>query len=260
LSVFGAYSHYYDLLYEEKNYAKEVEFVSAIIRRHAPDAKTMLDLGCGTGRHAWGFTQKGYRVTGLDRSAEMLAKAREREERGKITSSEAIEFQQGDIRDFELSRRFDAVVALFHVIGYLPANQELDAAFTRIRRHLNGGGLLVFDHWYGPAVLTERPTPRIKTFENDELKIIRIATPTLLMNDNLVDVRYDLVVIDKISRLCREIVETHRVRYFFWPEIESLLARNGLERVEFGEWLSGRVPDHSSWNTYVAATGRAQIA
>jgi hypothetical protein len=215
LSVFGAYSHYYDLLYEEKNYAKEVEFVSAIIRRHAPDAKTMLDLGCGTGRHAWGFTQKGYKVTGLDRSAEMLAKA---------------------------------------------ANQELDGAFMRIRRHLNNGGLVVFDHWYGPAVLTERPAPRIKTFENDEFKITRIATPTLLVNDNLVDVRYDLVVIDKISRRCREIAETHRVRYFFWPEIESLLARHGLERVEFGEWLSGRVPDHSSWNTYVAATGRSQVA
>ncbi len=257
MRVFGAYSQYYDLLYEEKNYAKEVEFVSSIIRRHAPGAKTMLDLGCGTGRHDWGFARIGYKVTGLDQSAEMLAKARER---GNGTNSDTIAFQEGDIRGFNLSRHFDVVVALFHVIGYLPSNDELDAAFTGIRNHLKTGGLFVFDHWYGPAVLTDRPAPRIKTFENGEFKIIRIATPTLLVNDNLVDVRYDLVIIEKVSGRCREIKETHRVRYFFWPEIEALLARHGLERVEFGEWLSGRVPDQSSWNTFVAATARTKAA
>jgi len=260
LSVFGAYSHYYDLLYEDKNYAKEIEFVSSIIRRHAPGAKTILDLGCGTGIHVCGFAQEGYQVTGLDLSADMLAKAHERRENAKADRCGSIEFQQGDIRDLRLSQRFDVVVALFHVVGYLPANHELDAAFMRIREHLKTGGLFVFDHWYGPAVLTDRPAPRIKIFENDDIKIVRIATPTLLVNENVVDVRYDLLIIEKFSGRCREIVENHRVRYFFGPEIESLLARHGLERVEFGEWLSNRVPDQSSWNTFVAAAARTQAA
>lgn len=256
MSVFGAYSRYYDFLYQDKNYSKEVEFVSSIVRHHAPDAKTILDLGCGTGIHAWGFAQKGYLVTGVDRSADMLAKACEKEGIGPVT----IEFQQGDIRDLNLSRRFDVIVALFHVVGYLPGNVDLDAAFARIRQHLEPEGLLIFDHWYGPAVLTERPTPRVKTFENDEVKIIRVATPTLLVNDNLVDVRYDLTIVEKDSGRCREIAENHRVRYFFWPEIEFLLARHGFERVEFGEWLSNREPDQSSWNTFVAAMARPKAA
>jgi hypothetical protein len=80
------------------------------------------------------------------------------------------------------------------------------------------------------------------------------------VNDNLVDVRYDLTIVEKDSGRCREIVENHRVRYFFWPEIEFLLARHGLERVEFGEWLSNREPDQSSWNTFVAAIARPKAA
>jgi predicted TPR repeat methyltransferase len=81
LSVFGAYSNYYDLLYEDKNYSKEVEFVSSVIRRHAPGAATVLDLGCGTGIHACAFAREGYQVTGLDRSADMLAAVLQPQER-----------------------------------------------------------------------------------------------------------------------------------------------------------------------------------
>jgi SAM-dependent methyltransferase len=254
LSVFGAYSHYYDLLYEDKNYSKEVEFVSSIVRRHAPDAKTILDLGCGTGIHACAFTREGYQVIGLDRSSEMLVKARERHETAGADISGSVNFRQGDIRDFKLDRHFDVVVALFHVISYLPGNSDLEAAFAGIREHLKPGGLLIFDHWYGPAVLTDRPVPRIKTLENNEVKIRRIATPTLLVNDNLVDVRYDLTIVEKSSGRCEQLMETHRMRYFFWPEIETLLSRHGLRPLEFRQWLSDRAPDQSSWNTFVAAS------
>jgi hypothetical protein len=48
------------------------------------------------------------------------------------------------------------------------------------------------------------------------------------------------------------------MRYLFWPEIESLLSRHGLDQVEFREWLSDRAPDQSSWNTFVAATAQPE--
>jgi SAM-dependent methyltransferase len=241
------------MLYLDKEYSKEVEFVSSIIQRHAPGARTVLDLGCGTGIHACALAQKGYRVTGLDRSVEMLAIAHKRGAKTELSGSGAVEFQQSDIRDFKLPNRFDVVVALFDVISYLTTNPDQHAAFARIQEHLSPGGLLIFDHWYGPAVLTDRPTPRTKTFEDDEVKIHRFATPTLSVNDNVVNVRYDLVVVDKLLGRCREIVEIHRMRYLFWPEIVSLLLRHGLKPLEFCEWLSGREPDQSTWNTFVAA-------
>ena len=119
-------------LYEDQLHQR-VEFVSSIIRRHAPGARTVLDLGCGTGIHACAFARERYEVIGLYRSPDMLAKARERQKQAGSNGYGSIDFLQGDIRDFKLTHRFDVVVVLFHVISYLSANCDLEAAFARIR-------------------------------------------------------------------------------------------------------------------------------
>jgi SAM-dependent methyltransferase len=255
MSTFGSYSRYYDLLYKSKDYAKEVEYVSRIVDRYASDARRLLDLGCGTGIHACAFAKAGYRVTAIDRSAEMLEQARERAKRELDSGAPgSIEFVRDDIRNFGLSGLFDVVVALFHVISYLPRNDDLEATFARIREHLDPKGIVVFDHWYGPAVLTQRPTQRVKVFEDKETKIVRIATPTLHVNDNLVDVDYDLLVIEKASGHCQQLAEKHRMRYLFWPELELLLSRHQLKPIAFTQWLSDEVPNEKSWNAVVTAT------
>jgi SAM-dependent methyltransferase len=255
LSVFGIYSRYYDLLYADKDYAREVDFVCTFIRQHAPEAKLLLELGCGTGIHASLFAERGFRVTGIDLSTEMLAKTRDRN--SSTATNGLVDFQQGDIRDMKLERPFDVVVALFHVISYLPTNFDLDSAFARIREHLKPGGLLLFDHWYGPAVLIDPPVPRTKRFENDDITITRVATPTLFVNDNLVDVRYDVTVIEKSSGRSSEFTESHRMRYFFWPEIESLLSRHCMRPITFRKWLVDEAPDETSWNSLVVAAAAA---
>ena len=71
----GAYSCYYNLLYKDKDYAGEAEYIHRLVNAHHPHAKTLLDLGCGTGKPALLLAQAGYRVTGVDRSEEMLAAA-----------------------------------------------------------------------------------------------------------------------------------------------------------------------------------------
>jgi SAM-dependent methyltransferase len=254
MTVFGAYSRYYDLFYRTKDYAKEVEYVSRIVARHAPEARTLLDVGCGTGIHACAFARAGYRVTALDRSEMMLEQARERAKReiGRDCCG-SVEFVRGDIRDFELSQHFDVVIALFHVISYLPTNEDLHAAFFRIGKHLARKGLLIFDHWYGPAVLSSLPRQRVRSYEDDVLKIFRIATPRLHLNENLVDVEYEFLLIDKVSTHCEQFIETHRMRYLFWPELKAILAQHNFQSIGFTEWLSDDAPSASSWNAVVSA-------
>src|SRR6478609_3000816 len=75
MSVFGAYSQYYDLLYKDKDYLGEASYVRSLIEQHYPGARSVLDLGCGTGRHALLLAESGYSITGVDRSAEMLSAA-----------------------------------------------------------------------------------------------------------------------------------------------------------------------------------------
>ncbi|MEO6914392.1 MAG: class I SAM-dependent methyltransferase, partial [Chitinophagaceae bacterium] len=68
---FQRYSQYYDLLYAEKNYQKEVNYVENHIRQYSPGVSSILELGSGTGNHAKHFAAAGYSVTGIERSREM---------------------------------------------------------------------------------------------------------------------------------------------------------------------------------------------
>lgn len=81
--VFNRYSNYYDTLYEDKNYGAECDFIETIFSKfYLAPVKHILDLGCGTGGHAIPLAQRGYHVTGIDRSEEMLKKAEEKARRG----------------------------------------------------------------------------------------------------------------------------------------------------------------------------------
>jgi SAM-dependent methyltransferase len=246
MTTFGSYARYYDLLYRSKDYDAEAGYVLGLIRRHAPDCRSLLDLGCGTGVHACAFARAGYEVVGIDRSEEMLARARERQARPDCAGP--VQFVESDIRSFSLPRRFDAVVALFHVISYLPADNDLEAAFARVREHLDPGGLFIFDYWYGPAVLKDRPERRVKVLEDDEVKITRIATPTMHPSDHLVDVDYELQATEKATGRGERFAETHRMRYLFQPELELLLGKHRLKPIAFCEWLSDTPPSEASWN------------
>lgn len=73
MGVFKKYAKYYDLFNKDKDYGKEADYVHALIQKYAPDAKAILDLGCGTGQHDFFLAEKGYSVIGVDMSEEMLS-------------------------------------------------------------------------------------------------------------------------------------------------------------------------------------------
>src|SRR5690349_2904728 len=107
-TTFGDYATYYDALYRDKDYAAEAEYVAQSIRRACPAARSILEFGSGTGKHARLLQQRGFEVVGIERSASMAAHA-----------GSAFRCIHGDIRSIRVERRFDAVVSLFHVISYL---------------------------------------------------------------------------------------------------------------------------------------------
>ena len=75
MTVFGAYAQYYDALYHDKNYDAETKYLDALIKKFAPQAHFIFELGCGTGRHALALAHKGYDVHGIDLSEQMLMQA-----------------------------------------------------------------------------------------------------------------------------------------------------------------------------------------
>ena len=241
MNVFGDYSSYYNLLYKNKDYSKEVEYISHLIKKFSPYAKTILDLGCGTGRHDELFAKRGYSVCGIDLSEKML------EEANKLAEKEKLSFVKGDIRNIELNRTFDVVVSLFHVISYQSTNEDLINTFETAHKHLNNGGVFIFDCWYGPAVLSDRPTVRVKRLEEKSIELLRVAEPIIYPNENLVDVNYEIIVKDKHKGSCEVLNETHTMRYLFKPEIEIFMRNAGFSLIRCEEWMSGNEPGFNTW-------------
>ena len=242
MSVFGNYSRYYDLLYRDKDYEGETAYVHSLIQAHRPGAQTLLDLGCGTGRHASLLAERGYDVVGFDRSPAMLAEARARASKGGRT-----EFVEGDLRSVRLDRQFDVVVSLFHVLSYQTTNAELAAACATLRAHLAPGGLFIFDCWYGPAVLNLRPAVRVLRLEDDATAVTRLAEPVLHPNANVVDVNYHVFVKDKQTSEVSELREKHSMRYLFAPEVEFVLAAAGLESRKLTAFMTDGEPGLDTW-------------
>ena len=78
MSVFDAYAEYYDILYRDKDYSAESDYVSYLLKTSCPQARNILELGSGTGLHAIELAQRGYAIHGIDYSESMVALAEER--------------------------------------------------------------------------------------------------------------------------------------------------------------------------------------
>jgi SAM-dependent methyltransferase len=250
VDVFGNYARYYDLLYWDKDYPGEAKFVQNLIQAHAPKAQSILELGCGTGIHASLLAQQGYQVYGVDISHEMLQKASDRLSKLPVEVSSRLNCVHGDIRQLRLNQTFDVILSLFHVISYQTSNDDLMAAFKTVKQHLKPGGIFIFDVWYGPAVLSDRPTVRVKRLEDDAIQVTRIAEPVMYPNTNLVDVNYHVFLKDKSSKAVEELQETHRMRYLFKPEIDQLCHSFQFKEIKFCEWMTESQAGFNTWNVY----------
>lgn len=242
--VFDSYAAYYDLLYEDKDYAREAAYCLALLAEQGVAGGSIFELGCGTGKHAEEFARNGFSVHGVDLSELMVELA---EQRKPADLSERLHFEVGDVRKARLGRQFDAVIALFHVASYQTSNQDLKAMFATAAEHLKPGGVFVFDFWYGPAVLTEQPEARNKRMKNDEIEVLRTAEPVMHPNENVVDVKYTINVTHSDIEKPSVITETHRMRYLFLPELDDMLTSANLQLVKSAKWLTEEMLDLSSW-------------
>lgn len=251
--VFDAYARYYDLLYRDKDYAAEAEYVASHIQKLLPNAKKILELGCGTGAHAEHLARMGYLVHGVDFSEAMLARAEARKAALPPELAARLSFSYGDVRTVRTNQAYDAVVSLFHVMSYQTTNADLEAAFETAAVHLASGGLFVFDFWYGPAVIMQKPEVRIKRLEDDDIKVVRIAEPILHDNDNVVDVNYTVLIEIKSNGKVDQLQETHSMRYLFLPELLKFQSEI-FKECDKKSWMSNKELNMNSWSGFQILT------
>jgi len=121
-----------------------------------PPGASLVDLGCGRGRHTIPLSLKGFRVTGVDLSDVMLNLARERASRERAT----VEWVREDMRTFIRPGAFDACLSLFTSFGYF-CDEENQGVLTNMARSLKESGVFLLDlrnarKGLSAKILTER--------------------------------------------------------------------------------------------------------
>lgn len=249
MSSFADYAQYYDLFYRSKDYFAESAFVLALLRERQPSVARILELGCGTGGHAVHFAESGCSVMGVDLSRRMVDVAQERFLALPANLRNRFCGVQGDASDFSTSEKFDAVVSLFHVASYQTRNEALLGFFRSASSALNPGGLFVFDYWYGPAVLSDRPHARERQETADDgTSVVRKTEPVMHFEENVVDVNYAFNI--RRGGVEHLFHETHRMRYLFVPELRMYGGLAGFILEEAATWMDRKPLTDASWYGY----------
>lgn len=237
---FNTYNYYYDLLYHDKNYQKEAEYITNLIKTLNPLATEIVDLGSGTGNYSKFLCGAGFKVTGIERNEQMAAAA----------NSKAIDGFHSivdDITIFEMPCKFDAAISLFHVIDYLTENEKILSCFEQVFKHLKPQGIFVFDVWYSPAVYLQLPQTRIKRVQDEHADVTRLAQPVMDYEKNIIEVHYEMTIKNKFDGKEKILKEVHRLRHFSTPEIELLAEVSGFKLIRSEEFLTAKVPGADTW-------------
>ncbi len=232
---FNDYSEYYNLLYKDKNYKAEVEYLTKLLENKK---SKVLDLGCGTGIHASLLKKKGYFIEGVEISKKMALQAIKNNVKCTIS----------DISNYKLKNKFDYIISMFHVISYVTDNEKLIKTFKNAYIHLNKGGKFIFDVWYTPAVYSIGAETKIKIMEDSNYKITRISEPLINYKNNTIDVKFKMFCEKKnIKNSFFVIEEIHKMRHFSNSEIDLIAKMCNFRILKIEEPFTKESPSEKTW-------------
>ena len=195
----------------------------------------VLELGSGTGRVLLSIARAGVDVTGIDGSAEMLARARSTLQREHAEVRARTSLHQGDARDFSLGRRFALVIAPFRVFQHLTTVEDQLSCLAAIARHLEPGGRLVFDvfnphfsYLVRDRTAETEDTPRFTLPDGRTLRrasrVLRVRWHDQVSETELV---YYIAPHEGAAEVRH--VQAFEMRWCLRAELEHLIARSGFQ-------------------------------
>lgn len=143
--IYDLLAPFYDKYNGDIDYGIWADFIEKLIDKHSSAGKPqlVLDLGCGTGRMTVELAKRGYDMTGIDYSPEMLDIARRSAESNGF--GEKILWLCQDMTEFELYGTVDAAVCCLDGINHLTSRTQLDKCFSLVHNYLVPDGIFIFD-------------------------------------------------------------------------------------------------------------------
>ncbi|HET9747539.1 MAG TPA: class I SAM-dependent methyltransferase [Chitinophagaceae bacterium] len=234
-------SVFYHQLYSNRSEKEAIDFIDALMNELNPPAKsTMLDLGCGAGRHAKRLAAKGFDVMGLDLAPSSIRSAKKYEKAN-------LHFAKHDMRDPFGDNSFDYVFNFFTSFGYFKSDKENNNVISNISRALKPGGSLILDYlnvaWCEDRVVVEEA----KEIDGIIYRISRWADERFF---------YKKIAIEDMPPGQSEFIE--QVAKFDLDDFDGMFKQNGLKLDKvFGDYRLSKYDAVTSPRMILVANKRA---
>jgi ubiquinone/menaquinone biosynthesis C-methylase UbiE len=225
--VFTDSAKIYDLIYSFKDYQKEALEVISMIRSRHPQARTILDIGCGTAEHHK-YLKNEFPIDGLDINEDYLRAAR--------TKNEAGNYYLSDMTGFQLNKKYDVILCLFSAIGYILTMEKLISTFKCINEHLEDGGLVIVEPWFTPDTWYNGRL-HLLTYDRDDIKISRMNMSETNGTLSIVNFHY---LIGTPEEGVQHFEERHEFALFSKEEMRNAFNEAGFEVSYDEKGLIGR--------------------
>ena len=213
------HSPYYEMLYYKRDRGEAKDFVGALLHFLKPKEKaSFLDLACGTGRHSIYLASKGYEVTGIDLSEELIEKA-------KTGESENLVFYVHDMRNEFRINYYDYTLNLFTSFGYFEKDHYNQRVLKNVYKGLKMGGVFVLDFFHAEKIISEMVRQERKTINGAEFDISREE------NNGFIIKTININDMGKSGKFME------RVRAYSPAELENLFTDSGfVVKAKFGSY------------------------
>lgn len=183
MSSYNKFADFYDTLTENVDYKVRSDYISNFFSKYGNGGVNLLDLACGTGAFSKEFLDRGYTVTGLDLSCDMLTVA-DSKCGGKVN------FIQGDMTDYQFINKFDYCISMLDSINHLNNIIDVEKCFNCVYDCLSPGGLFIFDV---NTVYKHKNILADNAFVFDEEDFF-LSWDNELLEDNIVRILLDIFV------------------------------------------------------------------
>jgi len=238
----------YDKLMEDMPYVEWADFIEKIIENEKIQVKNILDLGSGTGSISSLLSARGYEVTNLDFSQEMLDRGKEKYE--KIGAKGT--FLNSDIRDIDFQEEYDCIISTFDTLNYFIEEEELKDVFDRVYKALKKEGIFLFDlntlykfeKILGKEIYTYNTEDIVYIWENEYSKNTEILE---------IDLSF---FIKKDGNNYSRFNEYHVQRYYSFEKVQEFLKKTGFAKIQVFQDLDFKEPGEKGIrNFFVARKG-----
>ena len=212
-------SRYYHLLYQNRSQNEANFFIENLVENLALNENSnILDLGCGKGRHAFKLSGIFKNVDGIDLSENNINFA-------KQIKKQNLNFYIGDMRNFNMKKKYNYVFNLFTSFGYFENASENLSVLKCINNHLVDGGYLLIDFLNTTLIKNKTQIKEVKVIQDVKFDIQKFVSGNCIMKSIQINDR------GKTSKF------NERVQLFNLEDFKSMFNETGFELIKaFGNY------------------------